>query len=163
MIVWSAMYWYSGFWHPRRIWLSKIRSHHSRADMAAKKRSILRQPAGTAIAKATKNPDAAWKALRVLQRRRPALARAKSAGVPALRSLYPLMRGKAVPQQVQRSARRAAILGCAARCQPVLQDSVFNDSWLSNLEPALRGSISFEQLVIASNTMSMPQSPKKSR
>jgi multiple sugar transport system substrate-binding protein len=106
--------------------------------------------AGTAIAASTKNPDAAWKLFEYYHAGEPAVARAKSGwGVPALKSLYPLM-----PQQTAFQKQVQAVLQDELKhadyvldVNPYYEDSVFNNSWVSNLEKALRGQSTFDQLV----------------
>jgi multiple sugar transport system substrate-binding protein len=106
--------------------------------------------AGTAIAASAKNPDAAWKLFEYYHSGEPAIARAKSGwGVPALKSLYPLM-----PQQTAFQRQVLAVLQDELKhadyvldVNPYYEDSVFNVSWVSNLEKALRDEISFDQLV----------------
>ena len=68
--------------------------------------------AGTAIAASTKNPDAAWKLFEYYHSGEPAIARAKSGwGVPALKSLYPLMpQQTAFQRQVQATRHGGLIL-----------------------------------------------------
>ena len=105
---------------------------------------------GMVAAKATKNPDAAWKFFEYYMAGAPAQARAKSGwGVPALKSLYPQMPQendfqKQVQQVLQESFKYADY---TLEANPYYDDSVFDTSWTSNLEQALRGSISFDQLI----------------
>ncbi|HEU5014179.1 MAG TPA: extracellular solute-binding protein [Roseiflexaceae bacterium] len=105
---------------------------------------------GMVAAKATKNPDAAWKFFEYYMSGAPAQTRAKSGwGVPALKSLYPQMPQetdfqKQVQQVLQESFKYADYTLAA---NPYYDDTVFDTSWTSNLEQALRGSISFDQLI----------------
>jgi multiple sugar transport system substrate-binding protein len=105
---------------------------------------------GMVMAKATKNPDAAWKFFEYYMAGAPAQTRAKSGwGVPPLKSLYPQMPQetdfqKQVQQVLQDSLKYADY---ALAANPYYDDSVFDTSWTSNLEQVLRGSISFEQLI----------------
>ena len=46
-----------------------------------------------------------------------------------------------------RAARRAKHADYVLDVNPYYEDSVFNGSWASNLDQALRGKITFEQLV----------------
>ncbi|MFL5806387.1 MAG: extracellular solute-binding protein [Roseiflexaceae bacterium] len=106
--------------------------------------------AGTAIAAGTKNPDAAWKLFEYYNSGEPAIARAKSGwGVPALKSLYPLM-----PKETEFQKQVQAVLQDELQyadyvldVNPYYEDSVFNTSWVSSLDQALHGSITFDQLV----------------
>jgi multiple sugar transport system substrate-binding protein len=107
---------------------------------------------GLTIAKSTKNPDAAWQLFEYYMAGSPAKARAASGwGVPALKSLYPLMpRGSAFQRQVQEQLKdELQYSDHVLDVNPNYDDSVFSNSWLTNLEPALRGTTSFEQLVAA--------------
>jgi multiple sugar transport system substrate-binding protein len=106
--------------------------------------------AGTAIAANSKNPDAAWKLFEYYNAGEPALARAKSGwGVPSLKSMYNLM-----PRQTDFQKQVQAVLEDELKyadyvldVNPYYEDSVFNNGWTTNLEQALRGSITFDQLV----------------
>lgn len=107
-------------------------------------------PAGTAIAKASKNPDAAWKLFEFYNGDVPAQNRAKSGwGVPALTSLYGLMPAETpFQQQVQKVLQEELKHGDAPiEVNPYYDRQVFTTSWQKHLEQALRGSISFDQLV----------------
>ena len=81
---------------------------------------------------------------------RPAITRAKSGwGVPALKSLYPLM-----PRETEFQKQVQAVLQDELKyadyvldVNPYYEDSVFNTSWVSNLDQALHGKITFDQLV----------------
>jgi len=105
---------------------------------------------GMVMARATKNPDAAWKFFEYYMTGGPAQTRAKSGwGVPPLKSLYAQMPQetdfqKQVQQVLQDSLKYADYVLAA---NPYYDDSVFDTSWKTNLEQALRGSISFDQLV----------------
>jgi multiple sugar transport system substrate-binding protein len=106
--------------------------------------------AGTAIAAGARNPDAAWKLFEYYHAGAPAITRAKSGwGVPALKSLYPLM-----PRQTDLQKQIQAVLQDELKhadyvldVNPYYEDSIFNNSWAANLDQALRGRITFEQLV----------------
>lgn len=105
---------------------------------------------GMVMAQATKNPDAAWKFFEYYMAGAPAQARAKSGwGVPPLKSQYAQMPQetnfqKQVQQVLQDSLKYADY---ALAANPYYDDSAFDTSWASNLEQALRGTISFDQLV----------------
>ncbi len=105
---------------------------------------------GMVMAQATKNPDAAWKFFEYYMAGAPAQARAKSGwGVPPLKSQYVQMPQetdfqKQVQQVLQDSLKYADY---ALAANPYYDDSAFDTSWASNLEQALRGSITFDQLV----------------
>ena len=106
---------------------------------------------GTVVSSATKQPEAAWKLLEYYSAGEPAQNRARSGwGLPALTSLYPLMPestpfAKQVQQVVDDEVRNAA--DYVVEVNPYYQDSVFTNSWTSNLEQALRGTIDFDKLV----------------
>jgi len=105
---------------------------------------------GLVVAKSTKNPDAAWLLFEYYMAGEPAKARAASGwGVPALKSLYPLMpRQSAFQRQVQEQLQdELQYADNMLEVNPNYDDGVFSNSWMANLEQALRGAISFEQLV----------------
>jgi multiple sugar transport system substrate-binding protein len=107
---------------------------------------------GLVVSKSAKNPDAAWQLFEYYMAGEPAKARAASGwGVPALKSLYPLMpRGSAFQRQVQEQlGDELQYADGMLDANPNYDDSVFSNSWMSNLDKALRGAISFEQLVAA--------------
>jgi multiple sugar transport system substrate-binding protein len=105
---------------------------------------------GMVMAQATKNPEAAWKFFEYYMTGAPAQARAKSGwGVPPLKSQYAQMPQesdfqKQVQQVLQDSLKYADY---ALAANPYYDDSAFDTSWASNLEQALRGSITFDQLI----------------
>lgn len=106
--------------------------------------------AGTAVAKATKNPDAAWKLFEYYCSGEPAVARAKSGwGIPALKSLYPLMPSQTPFQKQVQTVLQDELKYAneSLDVNPYYEDTVFTTSWTKNLEQALRGTISFDQLV----------------
>jgi multiple sugar transport system substrate-binding protein len=148
----SYGYWYSGFLASQKDLVVKDKITFIPAPTWGGKKRVNPSvsAAGTAIARATKSPDAAWKLFEYYNAGRPALARAKSGwGVPALRSLYPLMpRESPFQQQVQTVLQdELQYSDVLLDVNPYYKDSVFNDSWATNLEQALRGSINFVQLV----------------
>jgi multiple sugar transport system substrate-binding protein len=106
--------------------------------------------AGMVITKGSKNPDAAWAFFEYYMGGEPAQNRAKSGwGVPALKSLYPLM-----PQETEFDKQTYAVLqdelayaDKAVDINPFMDSAVWAKSWKSNLEQALRGSITFEQVI----------------
>jgi multiple sugar transport system substrate-binding protein len=105
---------------------------------------------GLVVAKSTKNPDAAWQLFEYYMAGEPAKARAASGwGVPALKSLYPLMpRASAFQRQVQEQLKdEIQYADRVLDANPNYDDSVFSNSWMTNLEPALRGTTTFDQLV----------------
>jgi multiple sugar transport system substrate-binding protein len=107
---------------------------------------------GLVVAKSTKNPDAAWQLFEYYMAGEPAKARAASGwGVPGLKSLYPLMpRESAFQRQVQDQLKdELQYADRVLEANPNYDDGVFSQSWMTNLEPALRGTMSFDQLVAA--------------
>jgi multiple sugar transport system substrate-binding protein len=105
---------------------------------------------GLVVAKSTKNPDAAWQLFEYYMAGEPAKARAASGwGVPALKSLYALMpRASAFQRQVQDQLKdELQYSDHMLDVNPNYDDSVFSNSWMTNLESALRGTTSFDQLV----------------
>ena len=71
--------------------------------------------------------------------------------MPKLKSLYRLMpRGSTFQRQVQDQLKdELQYADRVLEANPNYDDSVFNQSWMTNLEPALCGSITFDQLVAA--------------
>ena len=105
---------------------------------------------GLAVAKSTKNPDAAWQLFEYYMAGEPAKARAASGwGVPGLKSLYSLMpRTSAFQRQVQDQLKdELQYADHMLDVNPNYDDSVFSNSWMAHLEPALRGTTTFDQLV----------------
>jgi multiple sugar transport system substrate-binding protein len=105
---------------------------------------------GLVVAKSTKNPDAAWQLFEYYMAGEPAKARAASGwGVPALKSLYSLMpRASAFQRQVQDQLKdELQYSDHMLDVNPNYDDSVFSNSWMTNLESALRGTTTFDQLV----------------
>jgi multiple sugar transport system substrate-binding protein len=106
---------------------------------------------GTVISSATKHPQESWKLLEYFSTGEPAKNRARAGfGFPALISLYDLLpQSTPVEKQfyavAQDEAKNAA--DYVVEVNPYYQDSVFTNSWTVNLEQALRGSITFDQLV----------------
>jgi multiple sugar transport system substrate-binding protein len=105
---------------------------------------------GAAIAQQSKHPDAAWKLYEYFMAGPPAEQRARTGwGVPGLKSLYPLL-----PQDTPFNKQRYTVLQSEVAFSdyvidicPYYADDVFNQSWLNNLEPALKGTIGFDQLI----------------
>jgi multiple sugar transport system substrate-binding protein len=105
---------------------------------------------GYAISRTTKNPDAVWKFYEFYMGGDPAVDRAKSGwGVPSLKSLYPLMpKDSPFRQQVQTVLQdEFKFVDAKIDYNPYYDDSVFENSWKTNLEQALRGSISFDKML----------------
>jgi ABC-type glycerol-3-phosphate transport system substrate-binding protein len=103
------------------------------------------------VSKSTQHADESWKLLEYYSAGEPAKNRARAGfGFPALVSLYELLpesndfekQALAVSQD---EAQKAA--DYVVEVNPYYQDSVFSNSWSTNLEQALRGSITFDQLV----------------
>jgi multiple sugar transport system substrate-binding protein len=106
---------------------------------------------GTVIAQATPQPEASWKLLEYFSAGEPAKNRTRAGfGLPALKSLYELL-PKETPferQALEVTEDEAAnAADYVVEVNPYYQDSVFTNSWTTNLEQALRGSITFDQLV----------------
>ena len=105
---------------------------------------------GWVISSQTKDPDAAWAVFEQYMGGKPAQDRAKSGwGVPGLKSLYPQM-----PQQTDFQKQVQKVLqGELSKSDFILQfnpyigEETFSTSWKKNLEPALKGTISFDKFV----------------
>jgi multiple sugar transport system substrate-binding protein len=110
---------------------------------------------GYVMAGASKVPDAAWKVFEWYMGGDPAVARAKSGwGVPGLKSLYPLMPTESDYQkQVQKVLSKELELNTSPlHFNPYLSVTAGDQteaatSWAKNLELALKGEITFDQLV----------------
>ena len=106
--------------------------------------------AGLIIAKQTRHPEAAWAFFEYYMGGEPAKERARSGwGVPALKSLYGLL-----PQETAFDKQTYAVLQDEMQyaTQPLDVNPYFDGKsvgglWTEKLEPALRGEITFEQLV----------------
>jgi multiple sugar transport system substrate-binding protein len=105
---------------------------------------------GYAISRTTKNPDAIWKFFEFYMGGPPAVDRAKSGwGVPSLKSLYPLMPTDSPFRQQVQTILQEELKTADAKIEynPYYDDSVFENSWKTNLEQALRGSITFDKML----------------
>jgi multiple sugar transport system substrate-binding protein len=105
---------------------------------------------GAAIHARTNVPDQTWTAFEWYNAKEPAVARAKSGwGVPALKSLYQLMPSetpfqKQVQKVLQGELRLADV---AVRFNPYIAQNTFPKTWTKHLEAALKGQLSFDQLL----------------
>jgi multiple sugar transport system substrate-binding protein len=105
---------------------------------------------GWVVSAQTKDPDAAWAVFEQYMGGKPALDRAQSGwGVPGLKSLY-----KEMPQQTAFQKQVQKVLqgelsnaDFVLQFNPYLSEQAFSTSWVKNLEPALKGSISFDKFV----------------
>ena len=108
---------------------------------------------GYVVAKITKDPDAMWDAFEWFSAREPAMARAKGGwGVPALKSLY-----QYIPQYNEERKQIKRVLleeikyaDWVVRFNPFLkggEPAAVAASWYNYLERALKGELSFEQLI----------------
>ena len=80
----------------------------------------------------------------------PAVDRAKSGwGVPSLKSLYPLMPTDSPFRQQVQTILQEELKTADAKIDynPYYDDTVFDNSWKTNLEQALRGSITFDKML----------------
>lgn len=105
---------------------------------------------GFVIAQGSKNPEAAWKLFEFYNAGAPAENRAKSGwGVPGLKSLYSLMPAESPFQQQVQTILKQEITNSdyTLSVNPYYDDSVFGTSWTTNLEQALRGDLSFDQVI----------------
>src|SRR5213592_492772 len=105
---------------------------------------------GWVVSAQTKDPDAAWAVFEQYMGGKPALDRAQSGwGVPGLKSMYPLM-----PQETPFQKQVQKVLQAELKqseftlaFNPYIGEETFATSWKKHLEPALKGSISFDKFV----------------
>jgi multiple sugar transport system substrate-binding protein len=117
---------------------------------AGQRRDPTMTATGMVMAAESKNPDAAWVVFEWFNGGQPALDRAASGwGVPALKSML-----KLVPQETEFQKHCYKILeGELALETPPLQfnpylgETEFTNSWKTHLEQALRGGITFDQML----------------
>jgi len=115
---------------------------------------VRRDPTMTAtgfiMAAATQVPDAAWKVFEFYMGLEPAQERAKSGwGVPGLKSLYPLMPTEGdYRAQVSKVLQGELDLNTPPlQFNPFLGESAVADSWATNLDQAVRGSVTFADML----------------
>jgi len=108
---------------------------------------------GSIVARATKNPDEAWKAFEWYNGKEPAITRAKGGwGVPALKSLYPL-----VPEEGELRAQVKAVLmrelefaEHVVRFSPFLkggEPAAIGATFANYYERTLQGEFTFEEMI----------------
>jgi multiple sugar transport system substrate-binding protein len=105
---------------------------------------------GWVISSQTKDVDAAWAVFEQYMGGKPAQDRAKSGwGVPALKSMYSQMpQDTAFQKQVQKVLQaELPNADFVLQFNPYIGEETFATSWKKNLEPALKGSISFDKFV----------------
>lgn len=105
---------------------------------------------GWVISSQTKDPDAAWKVFEHYMGGPPAEARAKSGwGVPGLKSLYAKMPQETTFQKQVQKVLQAELQHSqfVLAFNPYIGEETFAASWKKNLEPALKGSITFDKLI----------------
>jgi len=105
---------------------------------------------GTIVSAGTQVPDATWKVYEWYHGLEPAVTRAKSGwGVPALKSQYSLMPTEGDFRQQVSKVLNAELPFAENSIQfnPFIGESTVSDSWLKNLDQALRGTITFDDLV----------------
>src|SRR6266540_4295127 len=105
---------------------------------------------GWVVSSQTKDADAAWAVFEQYMGGKPAQDRAKSGwGVPGVKSLY-----KDMPQETPFQKQVQKVLQTelsnadfVLQFNPYLSEQAFATSWIKQLEPALKGSITFEKFV----------------
>jgi len=105
---------------------------------------------GWVISSQTKDVDAAWAVFEQYMGGKPAQDRAKSGwGVPGLKSMYPQMPQETAFQKQVQKVLQAELTKSDFILQfnPYIGEETFATSWKKNLEPALKGSISFDKFV----------------
>lgn len=117
---------------------------------AGKRRGPTMTATGTVISAKTKNPDAAWTVFEWFHGGAPSVDRAKSGwGVPGLKSQYAL-----IPNETPFQKQARAILdeelpftSDTIQFNPYLSGDTVYNVWNRNLEQALRGSLSFDDML----------------
>lgn len=120
------------------------------ATWSGQRRDPTMTATGMVMAAASKNPDAAWVVFEWFNGGQPAIDRAGSGwGVPALKSLL-----KLVPQETDFQKQCYKILEGELALEtppiqfnPYLGEVEFSNSWKTHLEQALRGNISFDDMI----------------
>jgi len=105
---------------------------------------------GTIMSAGTLVPDATWKVFEWYHGLEPSVARASSGwGVPALKSQYSLMPTEGAYRQQVSKVLNADFPYSEASIQfnPFIGESTVYDTWNKNLDQALRGSITFDDLL----------------
>jgi multiple sugar transport system substrate-binding protein len=105
---------------------------------------------GGVISSRSSNPDAAWEVFEYYMGGKPARDRAGSGwGVPGLKSLYDLMPAKtAFQKQVQKVLRKELALNTKPlQFNPYLSDVAVATSYKKHVEQALKGRISFTEML----------------
>ncbi len=105
---------------------------------------------GWVVSSQTKDADAAWAVFEQYMGGKPAQDRAKSGwGVPGLKSFYSQMpQETAFQKQVQKVLQgELSKSDFVLQFNPYIGEETFATSWKKNLEPALKGSISFDKFV----------------
>ena len=105
---------------------------------------------GMVMSAITKVPDAAWTVFEWYNGEKPALDRAGSGwGVPPLKSWYNKMpNGTPFQQQVQKVLEGELSLATPPlQFNPYLNETAISNAWLQYLEQAVKGSITFDQLL----------------
>ena len=107
-------------------------------------------PTGISIAADSANPDAAFRFFEWYNTGEPAVGRASSGwGVPALHSMEELMPTETSFQQAafDQVQNEMAVADYVLPINPYYQASVFNSAWDTYLEDALRGTITFDEML----------------
>jgi multiple sugar transport system substrate-binding protein len=105
---------------------------------------------GWVVSSQTKDPDAAWAVFEQYMGGKPAQDRAKSGwGVPGVKSLYKDMPQETPFQKQVQKVLQAELSNAdfVLQFNPYLSEQAFATSWIKQLEPALKGSITFEKFV----------------
>ena len=105
---------------------------------------------GMVMTAPTKVPEAAWKVFEWYNGQEPAVTRAKSGwGVPPLKSFYSMMpKDTPYAQQVQKVLQGELTLETPPlQFNPFIGESTVADTFAKYLQPALKGDITFEQMI----------------
>lgn len=108
---------------------------------------------GSIVARATKNPDEAWKAFEWYNGKEPAITRAKGGwGVPALKSLYPLIPGEGELRTQVKTVlmEELEFADHVVRFNPFLkggEPAAIGAAFANYYERTLQGEFTFEQMI----------------
>jgi multiple sugar transport system substrate-binding protein len=142
-----------GFWYSAMAESDQNRGHiamHPGPTWSGVRRDVTMTATGMIMTSASQNPDAAWKVFEFYNAGAPSVERAGSGwGVPALKSQWPL-----IPQTTdfQKQAYRVlqgelALVAPPLQFNPFVGETVVPDSWAKNLDQALNGDITFDEMV----------------
>jgi multiple sugar transport system substrate-binding protein len=146
MVQWG--YWFSGMAE------SDVTKGHIAMLPGPTWAGVRRDPTMTAtgmiMSAGSQLPDAAWKVFEWYNGLQPAVDRAKSGwGVPGLKSMYSLMPTEGDYRQQVSKVLNAELPYSENSIQfnPFLGETIVSDSWTKNLDQALRGTLTVDDLI----------------